>query len=540
MTRAFAVVDLFAGAGGLGEGFASFRDGAGRQRYRLEMSVERDPAACETLRLRGFLRQFRGGFPDDYYSFLNGEAPEPEWAIRFPRRWERASREVVCRELGPRGGTRALFGRMEDIRSRYGGDTVLIGGPPCQAYSLVGRGRNAGRGDYDPDTDTRLVLYREFARVLRTLNPAAFVMENVKGILSASRWGRPVFQDVVGQLESAGSGYKLFPLSPRAHELDARDPKRFIVRAEDHGIPQARHRVILVGLRSDVVSARGGSLLNLQDLTPCATSGVLTGMPRQRSRLSRGFDSPALWSKTVCDAAAEITSWSHRLRNGAGTRLARAIEDAVSGMNGSPPDWRRRSIRVGKGCPAESAALASGRPARTPPQQRNPRPHALRSRSLSLRLRMGHGDGPHTRSVRLSGVPATGPPQLGQESFLGPIPRSGPKRAVEHDHQSHRKGRPLLHSPRSSTVPQLHGAGGCSPADLPRQLHLQGESEPAVCSGGERGTAISWRSRSRIGCGGRSPAAGLRDRCARTRRRVWGCGTGGTCEPSESHRARRR
>ena len=353
MTRAFAVVDLFAGAGGLGEGFASFRDGAGRQRYRIEMSVERDPAACETLRLRGFLRQFRGGFPDDYYSFLNGEAPEPEWASRFPRRWERASREVVCRELGPRGGTRALLGRMEDIRNRYGGDTVLIGGPPCQAYSLVGRGRNAGRGDYDPDTDTRLVLYREFARVLRTLNPAAFVMENVKGILSASRWGHPVFQDVVGQLESAGSGYVLFPLSARAHELNARDPKRFIVRAEDHGIPQARHRVILVGLRSDVVSARSGNLLNLQDLTPCATSGVLAGMPRQRSRLSRGLDSPGMWSRTVCDAAAEITSWSHRLRNGAGPRLARAIEDAVSGMNGSPPAWRRRSIRVGKDCPAD-------------------------------------------------------------------------------------------------------------------------------------------------------------------------------------------
>ena len=353
MMRAFAVVDLFAGAGGLGEGFASFRDDAGRQRYRVEMSVERDPAACETLRLRAFLRQFSGGFPDDYYSFLNGETPEPEWADGFPRQWERASREVVCRELGPHGRTRALSARISDIQSKYGGDTVLIGGPPCQAYSLVGRVRNAGRGDYDPDTDRRLVLYREFARVLRTLNPAAFVMENVKGILSASRFGRAVFQDVVSQLESAGGGYVLFPLSPRADELEVRDPKRFVVRAEDHGIPQARHRVILVGLRSDVASARSGGLLGLQSLRPCATSSVLAGMPRQRSRLSRGLDSPAMWSKTICDAAAEITSWSHKLRDGAGPRLAHAIEDAVSGMNGSPPAWRRRSIRVGKGCPED-------------------------------------------------------------------------------------------------------------------------------------------------------------------------------------------
>ena len=324
------------------------------------MSVERDPAACETLRLRGFLRQFRSGFPDDYYSFLNGEAPEPEWANRFPRRWERASREVVCRELGPDGRTRALSARIADIQSKYGGDTVLIGGPPCQAYSLVGRGRNAGRGDYDPDTDTRLVLYREFARVLRTLNPAAFVMENVKGILSASRRGRAVFQDVVGQLEAAGNGYALFPLSPRAAALDETDPKRFVVRAEDHGIPQARHRVVLVGLRSDVASARSGSLLGLENRTPCAASSVLDGMPRQRSRVSRGLDSPAMWSKTVCDAAAEIMSWAQRLRNGAGPRLACAIKDSVSRMNGSPPDWRRRRIGVGKGVPGRSAALASG------------------------------------------------------------------------------------------------------------------------------------------------------------------------------------
>ena len=351
MTRTFAVVDLFAGAGGLGEGFASFRDAAGRRRYRIEMSVERDPAACETLRLRGLLREFRHGFPDDYYSFLNGDVPEPEWANRFPRQWERASREVVCRELGPDGRTRALSARIADIQRKYGGDTVLIGGPPCQAYSLVGRGRNAGRGDYDPDTDPRLLLYREFARVLRTLNPAAFVMENVKGILSASRRGRAVFQDVVARLESAGSGYVLFPLSPWAGELDETDSKRFVVRAEDHGIPQARHRVILVGLRSDFASARGGGLPRLKNLTPCATSSVLDGLPRQRSRLSRGLDSPAMWSKTICDAAAEITSWSRELRNGAGPRLARVIEDSVSGMNGSPPGWRRRNIRVGKGCP---------------------------------------------------------------------------------------------------------------------------------------------------------------------------------------------
>ena len=353
MKRAFAVVDLFAGAGGLGEGFASFEDDAGRRPFRIEISVENDEAACETLRLRRFLGQFGGVFPDDYYQFLNGDSPEPDWTGQFPRQWERASREVVCRELGRGATTRVLSAGIVDIRRRYGGRTVLIGGPPCQAYSLVGRCRNAGREDYDPDTDERLVLYREYARVLQKLNPGAFVMENVKGILSSSRRGRAVFGDVLRRLESAGSGYVLYPMSPRAGDLDDTDPKRFVVRAEDHGIPQARHRVILVGLRSDIAAARGGALLNLQRQTPCAAWSVLDRMPRQRSRLSRGRDSASAWSEAVLDAATEIASWARCLPNGEGPPLVRTIEEAVSGMNGSAPVWRKRRIRVGRGCPAD-------------------------------------------------------------------------------------------------------------------------------------------------------------------------------------------
>ena len=353
MKRAFAVVDLFAGAGGLSEGFASFQDDTGRRPYRIEISVETDEAACETLRLRKFLGQFGGVLPDDYYSFLNGEGPEPDWAARFPRRWERASQEVMCRELGRARTTRVLSDRIAEIRRRFGDDIVLIGGPPCQAYSLVGRGRNAGRKDYDPDTDERLVLYREYAKVLRKLNPAAFVMENVKGILSSSRRGRAVFEDVLRRLKSAGSGYVLYPLSPRAADLHEADPKRFVVRAEDHGIPQARHRVILVGLRSDLALPLGDGPLTLEPQAASDVWSVLDRMPRHRSHLSRGRDSAGAWSETVLDAADRIDSWARSLSNGAGPPLVRSIEEAVSGMNGRSRVWRSRRIAVGKQCPAD-------------------------------------------------------------------------------------------------------------------------------------------------------------------------------------------
>lgn len=353
MNQAIAVVDLFAGAGGLGEGFASFENDAGRRPYRVEISVEKDEAACETLRLRRFLSQFGGGFPDEYYAFLNGESEEPDWASLFPREWERASREVVCRELGRAWTARILSARIEGIRRKYGDSTVLIGGPPCQAYSLVGRGRNSGRGDYDPDTDERLVLYRQYLKVLAKLNPLAFVMENVKGILSSSRRGQGVFGDVLRRFESTGPGYVLHSLSPTERGLDGTDPKRFVVRAENHGIPQARHRVIVVGLRSDIASQRVGALVKLQHQVPCTAWSVLDRMPKQRSRLSRGRDSAGSWSEAYRGAAQEIISWARFAPNGSDPPIGGVIEACLSGMNGSAPVWRKRKIGVGKQCSAD-------------------------------------------------------------------------------------------------------------------------------------------------------------------------------------------
>ena len=353
MKQAIAVIDLFAGAGGLGEGFASLKDETGRRPYRVEISVDQDKAACQTLRLRRFLGQFDGGFPDEYYGFLNEESEEPDWANLFPREWAHASREVMCRGLGRPWTMRILSGRIEDVRRKYGDNTVLIGGPPCQAYSLVGRGRNSGRRDYDPDTDRRFVLYRQYVKVLDSLNPLAFVMENVKGILSSSRQGRAVFGDVLRRLESAGAGYVLYPLSPRQTSHDGTNPKRFVVRAEDHGIPQARHRVILVGLRSDIASRGVGDTLKLRRQAPRSAWSVLDCMPKQRSRLSRGRDSAGAWSEAYRSAADKILSWACSTPNGSSPPISGVIEECLSRMNGSAPVWSKRRIGVGKQCSLE-------------------------------------------------------------------------------------------------------------------------------------------------------------------------------------------
>jgi len=168
MTDRVPVIDLFSGPGGLAEGFASFKDSHGRPRFNVVFSVEMEPTAHRTLRLRGFLRKFQSGFPAEYYAFLNGEAPrEPNWASLYPRQWQEACDETRCLTLGTSDASSFIRQRITKIRALYGGRTVLLGGPPCQSYSVAGRARNAGNALYDPANDKRQSLYLEYANVLR-------------------------------------------------------------------------------------------------------------------------------------------------------------------------------------------------------------------------------------------------------------------------------------------------------------------------------------------------------------------------------------
>ncbi len=188
----FAVVDLFAGPGGLGEGFSA-RRGRGKRVYRRRLSVEMDRAAHRTLTLRTFLREFDEGPPDSYHDWLSGVTDEPDWRRFYSDEWRAARKAVARLELGSDGASARLRPRVERIRRESRGRTVLLGGPPCQAYSVIGRARNASVPVAVREQDVRLTLYREFARVLGWLRPPVFVMENVKGMLSARSGGRPIF-----------------------------------------------------------------------------------------------------------------------------------------------------------------------------------------------------------------------------------------------------------------------------------------------------------------------------------------------------------
>lgn len=318
MVRAYKVVDLFAGPGGLAEGFSSVLEN-GERVFNIAMSVEMDADAHRTLSLRSFTRQFPPKkLPDEYYQFIAGTISQDELLNAYPVEWKEAKKETLRATLGTPDAARLLNPEIDRIRKSSKGRTILIGGPPCQAYSIVGRARNKGNSEYNAEDDGRHYLYREYIDILDRLRPAAFVMENVKGILSSEISGSGIFECILKDLESVGNdngGYRLLALAPNRNgklvSSDRPSPRDYIVRAEEHTIPQARHRVFVVGLRADVAENLDDTDLEalLQFSEPTCLEQVLSGFPEVRSGLSRK-DSLEEWQQAVREATELLTSVS--------------------------------------------------------------------------------------------------------------------------------------------------------------------------------------------------------------------------------------
>ena len=303
------VIDLFAGPGGLGEGFSSITNRNGDPLFKIGLSIEKDPNARQTLVLRAFFRQFRRGrVPKDYYDYLAGKIPRSELWENYKDESKAADSEAWHAELGGDATPDALVD--ERIFRTLAGrrDWLLIGGPPCQAYSVVGRSRVIGaEGLAKYEADPRHGLYRHYLRIIHKHRPAVFVMENVKGLLSAKIGQLKTFDRILDDLRDpelavtgksrSGSEYRLFPLATRNQDhFEAAKPEDFVVRAEEHGIPQSRHRIIIVGIRGDITAKprsliRRGSALGVEE--------VIGDLPRVRSGLSKETDSKKAWIEAV-------------------------------------------------------------------------------------------------------------------------------------------------------------------------------------------------------------------------------------------------
>ena len=191
--RKYTFIDLFAGCGGLSEGF--YRVG-----FKALAHIEINHWACETLRARMC-----------YYGYKNIDKEVIEHDITAP--------DIINKI------DEAVAGRTVD---------VIIGGPPCQAYSTAGRVRD-GKG---MATDPRNFLFEKYVEILEYYSPKFFVFENVTGVLSAKVNGNHIFPRII---QALGNKYDVIS-----------DPTVLVHNTADYGVPQMRKRVIIMGVRKDI------------------------------------------------------------------------------------------------------------------------------------------------------------------------------------------------------------------------------------------------------------------------------------------------
>ena len=334
------VVDLFAGPGGLGEGFSSFKSASeSLYPFKVVLSVEENSNAHQTLLLRSFYRQFTSEeVPEIYYEVLNGnisvaELPRlialdepPEVQIK----WSLANSEARQATIGSPKWDPQIAAWIDKALGKSTDRWILVGGPPCQAYSVVGRARNQAIKGYSFNDDARRDLYKHYLRVISQYWPAVFVMENVKGLLSSKMQGDLLIRKILLDLHNPAAALRLKngrrQHCYRIHSVvadtatspdlfDDRMHTEFVVRCENYGIPQERHRIILLGVRDDI-----GELprpLETQEQMPLKR--VVNGLPRLRSGLSRTRQN-GKYSQLKDNAQL----WLEVIRNGIGTEPRRS------------------------------------------------------------------------------------------------------------------------------------------------------------------------------------------------------------------------
>jgi DNA (cytosine-5)-methyltransferase 1 len=211
-------IDLFAGAGGLSEGFI-------RNGFNPISHVEMNKDACDTLRTRtAFHYLMEENRIEEYYDYVKGKISRDELWLKIP---ENLIKSVINTEISPET-LPSIFGKIDKQLGKQKVDLV-IGGPPCQAYSVAGRARDPKGMTEDP----RNHLYKYYVEFLKRYKPKMFVFENVPGILSANNGG---YLDLIFEaVREAG------------YELDKK-----VLNAKHFGVLQDRKRVIIIGWKKSL------------------------------------------------------------------------------------------------------------------------------------------------------------------------------------------------------------------------------------------------------------------------------------------------
>lgn len=209
-------IDLFSGAGGLSEGFI-------RAGYEPLAHIEMDKFACDTLRTRAAFHYLKNNNQLAIYEKYLREKQEKEDGRKL---WEQVPKEITDSVIQATIGEDTIDGIFSNLDTLIGDEKidVIVGGPPCQAYSVAGRARMGKAVEEDPRNE----LYKYYVKFLERYHPKMFVFENVLGIISAKR-GEPM-KDLRELVNLAG------------YEMDVK-----LQIASDYGVLQNRQRIIIVG-----------------------------------------------------------------------------------------------------------------------------------------------------------------------------------------------------------------------------------------------------------------------------------------------------
>lgn len=212
------IIDLFSGAGGLTEGFRN-------QQYKILGHVEKEKAACETLKLREVYYYLKKKNKLGLYNdFLNSKSSIEDLLKHVP---QEKLNKILNFEISQEN-IHSIFSFFDDLGENVDG---IIGGPPCQAYSTIGRARNASK----KSSDERIYLYKFYIHFLNKYQPKFFIFENVKGLLS--------FRDADDEF--------LLPRMKKEFEEAGYSLGYEVLNTKNYGVPQSRERLIIFGVMNE-------------------------------------------------------------------------------------------------------------------------------------------------------------------------------------------------------------------------------------------------------------------------------------------------
>ena len=219
--KKLTALDLFAGCGGLTEGFEM------TGLYETVACVEWEKTSRDTLAKR---LQSKWGYKDAQEKVLQFDVQRTDELLNG---WNED------KEYGSNLGLKKI------VANQCAGIDLIVGGPPCQAYSVAGRVRD----EYGMSNDYRNYLFETYIKLVNHFKPSAFIFENVPGMLSARPGGVSIIEKVQQSFKKVG--YSLVD-----------DIKKYaLVDASDYGVPQNRKRIILLGIRDDAFEGDPQELL---------------------------------------------------------------------------------------------------------------------------------------------------------------------------------------------------------------------------------------------------------------------------------------